>query len=211
MKVNALLSVILGLVPWIHRRDGAKLSAMDAGCAGSDTAMDKRVPWTSPRMTVGMLGGALMLASCGQADEPASAPGAATEQTAVIEATPEPLDAAGLRDVCRAALAAVNELPAALIEVDGVSTVDAAEVVDLSWRAPVDGGRAHAQCRVDGDVVVWRLTNLPDPAAEVWRTGLADPIVRYARADDQVTIIQTFPDGTSSQVQVSVNAEEEAR
>lgn len=150
------------------------------------------------------------LAACSQPAE-APAPESAPEIASVTEASPEPLDAAGLRQVCGAALAAVNELPAALIEVDGASTVDGAEVVDLSWRAPVDGGRAHAQCRVEGDVVVWRLTELPDPAAEVWRTGLADPIVRYARADDMVTIIQTFPDGTSSQTQVSVNSEEEAR
>lgn len=151
-----------------------------------------------------------LLAACGQSAE-APAPDMEAEAPVIADASPEPLDAAGLSDVCRAALAAVNELPVALIDAEGVSTVDGAETADLSWRAPVDGGRAQAQCRVEGDVVVWRLTQLPDPAAEVWRTGLADPIVRYVRAGDQITIIQTFPDGTSSQAQVSVNSEEEAR
>lgn len=157
------------------------------------------------------MAGALMLAACSQAEEPASAPEALDHPAVTTQASPEPLDTAGLRDVCRAAIAAVNELPVTLIDVDGVSALDDGEAVNLSWRAPVDGGRAHAQCRAEGDVVVWRLTNLPDPAAEVWRTGLADPIVRYVRSDDQITIIQTFPDGTSSQAQVSVNTEEEAR
>ena len=60
-------------------------------------------------------------------------------------------------------------------------------------------------------MVVWRLTGLPDPEAQVWRTGPTDPIVRYVRETDQITIIQTLPDGTSSQAQVSVNTEEEAR
>lgn len=166
---------------------------------------------TSPRMTVGAVSTVVLLAACSQAEAPASAPETAAEPVVTTQASPEALDQEGLRDVCRAAIATVNELPVALIETDGVSTVEGAEVADLSWRAPVDGGRAHAQCRVEGDVVVWRLTNLPDPAAEVWRTGLADPIVRYAREGDQVTIIQTFPDGTSSQAQVSVNSEEEAR
>lgn len=152
----------------------------------------------------------MTLAACGRAEEPASAPEAA-EPVATTQASPEPLDQAGLRDVCRAAIAAVNELPVALIDVDGLSALDEGEAVNLSWRAPVDGGRAHAQCRVEGDVVVWRLTELPNAQAEIWRTGPTDPIVRYVRADDAVTIIQTFPDGTSSQAQMSVNAEEEAR
>lgn len=151
------------------------------------------------------------LAACSQADEPASAPETAAEPAVVTQASPEALDQAGLRDVCRAAIATVNELPVALIDVDGVETLDEGEAVNLSWRAPVDGGRAQAQCRVEGDVVVWRLTGLPDPAAQVWRTGLADPIVRYVRENGQITIIQTFPDGTSSQTQVSANTEEEAR
>ena len=162
------------------------------------------------RPVLSLIAVSALLTACGQ---PAETPAPETEvETAVAaDPTPDPLDAVGLRDVCRAALAAVNELPVALIETDRVSTVEGAQVADLSWRAPVDGGRANAQCRVEGDVVVWRLTDLPDPAAEVWRTGLADPIVRYVRVGDQVSIIQTFPDGTSSQAQVSVNSEEEAR
>ena len=157
-----------------------------------------------------------VLAACSQAEEPASAPETAAEPVVTTQASPESLDhgaldQAGLRDVCRAAIATVNELPAALIDVDGVETLDEGEAVNLSWRAPVDGGRAQAQCRVEGDVVVWRLTGLPDPEAQVWRTGPTDPIVRYVRETDQITIIQTLPDGTSSQAQVSVNTEEEAR
>ena len=152
-----------------------------------------------------------LLTACGQAEEPASAPETAAEPAVVTQASPEALDQAGLRDVCRAAIATVNELPVALIDVDGVETLDEGEAVNLSWRAPVDGGRAQAQCRVEGDVVVWRLTGLPDPEAQVWRTGPTDPIVRYVREGEAVTIIQTLPDGTSSQAQVSVNTEEEAR
>ena len=75
-----------------------------------------------------------VLAACSQAEEPASAPETAAEPAVTTQTSPEALDQAGLRDVCRAAIATVNELPAALIDVDGVETLDEGEAVNLSWR-----------------------------------------------------------------------------
>lgn len=142
-----------------------------------------------------------MVAACDRAAEPATE--AAPEPAPVLDPSPEPLDEAGLRAVCQAVLAAVNELPAGLIEAEG----GAGGIANLSWRAPVDGGRAHAQCRVTGDVAEWRLANLPG-GEEAWRTGAADPIIRYVREGERITVIQTFPDGTSARTSVSATVEE---
>ena len=38
-----------------------------------------------------------------------------------------------------------------------------------------------------------------------------DPVTRFVLDGDAITINTTLPDGTSSQAQVSVNTEEEAR
>ena len=51
-----------------------------------------------------------VLAACSQAEEPASAPETAAEPAVTTQASPEALDQTGLRDVCRAAIATVNNV-----------------------------------------------------------------------------------------------------
>lgn len=138
-----------------------------------------------------------VIAACDRAAEPTDAPVTAADAPVAADPSPEPLDAAGLGQVCQAVLAAVQEQAAGLIAIDGVAD----DIASLSWRAPVDGGRSHAQCRVIGDVAEWRLVVGGEP--EGWRAGATDPIIRYVREDGRITVIQTFPDGTSARTTVS--------
>jgi hypothetical protein len=132
---------------------------------------------------------------------PASAAGAAA---AVIPAS---LNASDLRRVCQAVLASVHAQPIADIRIDGLE----GEVVNASWRAPVDGGRRTAQCRVEGDLATWRPTGLPTAEANRWMNQATDPAIRFTIDGDVVTVTQTLPDGTSTSSEVTVPAQEEAR
>lgn len=146
----------------------------------------------------------LGLAACGEREgEAAPAPESMTPAVAPSRepaAAAPTLDEAGLRRVCRAVLSRVHEQAVGAVSADAVSN----GVVSLSWPAPVDGGRRTAECRVSGDVVSWRGTNLPTPEAERWMDGPTDPILRFALTDDAVTVIQTRPDGSTSRTDVAV-------
>ena len=82
---------------------------------------------------------------------------------------------------------------------------------NLSWRAPVDGGRMRADCRVEKDLIVWKPLDLPDPTFVRWMNQSDDPVVRYVMDGETITITQTLPDGTTEQAELAVPAEEEAR
>ena len=146
---------------------------------------------------------ALALSACGQ-----GAPAPAADETVAAEApgsdaavaAPEALTAADLPRVCRAGLAAIHGQRVADIRIEGVE----GEIVKTSWRAPVDGGRLFADCRVQGDVVTWRPTSLPDPAQERWMDTAEDPVVRFVLRGEEIEVNQTFPDGTREQAMLRV-------
>lgn len=152
------------------------------------------------------------LAACGErADVAAPSP---TEQVAVqapssdgVTAAPVVLNADQLRQVCRAALAAVHGQDLSAVQVEGLT----GQVVSLSWRAPVDGGVSRAECRVEGDVVTWRLTHTANPDQGRWMNQSGDPVTRFALDGEAVAITTTLPDGTTATEQYAVAAEQEAR
>jgi hypothetical protein len=154
--------------------------------------------------------GALALAACGEreaAPTPAEKVAAAAKPSDAVTTAPAVLTPADLRRVCRAGLAAIHGQQPGAVAIDGVE----GEVVHASWRAPVDGGRMRADCRVEKDLIVWKPLDLPDPTFVRWMNQSDDPVVRYVMDGETITITQTLPDGTTEQAELAVPAEEEAR
>ncbi|GAA0637543.1 hypothetical protein [Brevundimonas lenta] len=150
------------------------------------------------------------LAACGErADAPAPTPAekVATPAPAAVPDVTVVLTAANLRRVCRAGLAAIHGQAIDAIQIDGVD----GQVVNASWRAPVDGGRKRGQCRVDAGVVTWKPVDLPTPEQNRWMNQSGDPVVRYVLDGDAITINTTLPDGGTATETYSVAAEQEAR
>jgi len=140
--------------------------------------------------------GALTLAACGERAETA-APAPAAQGPAVNPASdaevgvPVVLTADRLRRVCQAGLAEIHGQGVSDIQIDGLE----GRIVNASWRAPVDGGRRRAQCRVDGDLVTWKPADATDPAQDRWMNQAGDPVTRFVLDGETVTINQTLPDG----------------
>jgi hypothetical protein len=153
----------------------------------------------------------LAITACKPAAEPAPTPvekvAAAAPATDAAPAAPTVLSAADLRRVCRAGLAAIHGQDVSMIEVSGVT----GQVVSASWRAPVDGGRMRAECRVDDDLITWKPLDLPDATQVRWMNQSGDPVVRYALDGDRVIVTQTQPDGANERSELTVPAEQEAR
>lgn len=160
------------------------------------------------RLSPAIVIGALALAACGErAAAPKPAETAPVEVKAPDTVAPTVLTEADLRRVCRAGLAAVHGQQPLAIDVDGVE----GGVVHASWRAPVDGGRMRADCRVQNDLVEWKPLDLPDETLVRWMNQPGDPVIRYVIKGAAITITQTLPDGTTEQADLAVPAEEEAR
>ncbi|WEK39444.1 MAG: hypothetical protein P0Y50_12980 [Candidatus Brevundimonas colombiensis] len=160
------------------------------------------------RLSPAIVIGALALAACG---ERAAAPKPTETASAEVKA-PETAAAAvlaetDLRRVCRAGLAAVHGQQPSAIDIDGVE----GGVVHASWRAPVDGGRMRADCRVQNDAIEWKPLDLADETLVRWMNQPGDPVIRYVMNGGAITITQTLPDGTTEQADLAVPAEEEAR
>ena len=155
----------------------------------------------------------LSLAACGErAGEAAPTPAEAVSATPpaatdAAPAAPTVLDAADLRRVCRAGLAGIHGQAIGDITIDGLE----GEVVNASWRAPVDGGRRRAQCRVEGDLITWKAVDRPTPEENRWMNQSGDPVVRFVLDGDAITINTTLPDGTTATEEYAVAAEQEAR
>lgn len=138
----------------------------------------------------------LTLAACGERAETA-APTPAEQVSAVNPASdaepsvPVVLTADQLRRVCQAGLAAIHGQGVSDIQIDGLE----GRVVNASWRAPVDGGRRRAQCRVDGDLVTWKPVDATGPDQNRWMNQADDPVTRFVLDGETVTINQTLPDG----------------
>jgi hypothetical protein len=135
---------------------------------------------------------ALTLSACGaEADKAApTSEVVAGPAVAAPPATPVALTDADLRRVCRAGLAAIHGQDEDSITIDALN----GPIVTVSWRAPVDGGRRQAQCRVDGDLVVWKPVDRTRPADDRWMNEAGDPVTRFVLNGEQVTITQTLPD-----------------
>ena len=151
---------------------------------------------SSPRMTAVGVVAALSLAACGPAAEKAAPTAAETVPAAnpasVAEASaPAVLTDDRLRRVCQAGLAEIHGQSIADIRIDGLE----GGVVNASWRAPVDGGRRQAQCRVDGDRVVWKQVGAANPEQNRWMNQPGDPVTRFVLDGETVTINQTPPAG----------------
>jgi hypothetical protein len=144
---------------------------------------------------------AVALSACGDlTPAPPAEPATEAQMSDAFRTPPIVLTAANARRICRAGLAAVHGQRVADIQIEGVE----GEIVRTSWRAPVDGGRLFADCRVQGDVVTWRPTGLPDPAQERWMDTAEDPVVRFVLRGEEIEVNQTFPDGTREQAMLRV-------
>ena len=152
------------------------------------------------------------LAACGErADEAAPTPAEVVSTTPpdtdAAPTAPAVLDAAALRRVCRAGLAAIHGQALGDIAIDGLD----GEIVNASWRAPVDGGRRQAQCRVEGDLITWKPADAVNPEQARWMNQSGDPVTRFVLDGEAITINTTLPDGTTATETYSAAAEQEAR
>ena len=152
------------------------------------------------------------LAACGERAEegaptPAEVVSTTPAKTDAAPAAPAVLDAAGLRRVCQAGLAAIHGQQLGDITIDGLD----GEIVNASWRAPVDGGRRRAQCRVEGDLITWKPADAQTPEQARWMNQSGDPVTRFVLDGEAITINTTLPDGTTATETWSVAAEQEAR
>ena len=190
MKLLRTLSVTLGLDP---RARGA---AAPSSVAIRGRAAGGLILGSSPRMTaVGVLA-ALSLTACGQQAEqdaptPVETVSAAPPASDAEPGVPAVLTADQLRRVCQTGLAEIHGQGVADIQIDGVE----GRVVNASWRAPVDGGRRRAQCRVEGDLITWKPVGVTDPSQDRWMNQAGDPVTRFVLDGETVTINQTLPDG----------------
>ncbi|RZJ25840.1 MAG: hypothetical protein EON85_12855 [Brevundimonas sp.] len=161
------------------------------------------------RLTAVSMLALLTLAACGErTDAPAPTPAETVSASAPVSdaqtRAPVVLTAQNLRRVCRVGLAAIHGQDVSAMEVDGIE----GEVVNLSWRAPVDGGRRRGQCRVDGDVISWKPVEAPTPDSNRWMNQSGDPVTRFVLDGDAVTINTTLPDGTTASQTVELAAEQ---
>ena len=139
----------------------------------------------------------LALAAC----ERTSAPVTEAEKVSAVNpasdaeaSVPVVLSAANLRRVCQAGLAAIHGQDASAIEIEGLE----GQVVNASWRAPVDGGRRRAQCRVEGDLVTWKQVDAATAEQNRWMNRSGDPVTRFVLDGDAITINTTLPDGATA-------------
>ncbi len=203
MKLHSIFSVILGLAPRTHGAPGRAPAGSHA------RATEKWVLGTSPRMTGAGIVALLSLAAC-NAEPAKTAPTPAEKVSAVNPASdgeasvPVVLTAPDLRRVCQAGLAIIHGQDVSAMEVDGIE----GQVVNLSWRAPVDGGRKRGQCRVDGDLVTWKPVDAPTPESNRWMNQSGDPVTRFVLDGDAITINTTLPDGTTASQTVELAGEQ---
>ncbi|MDZ4110016.1 MAG: hypothetical protein U1E18_10500 [Brevundimonas sp.] len=153
----------------------------------------------------------LALAACGERTEmaaptPVEKVSAANPASDVEASAPVVLTAADLRRVCQAGLAEIHGQTVADIQIDGLE----GRIVNASWRAPVDGGRRRAQCRVEGDLVTWKPVGATDPGQDRWMNHAGDPVTRFVLYGERVTINQTLPGGITAMETASAATKREA-
>lgn len=162
------------------------------------------------RLSPAIVIGAFALAACGERDAaptPAEKVSAEVKVSDAVQAAPKGLPLNDLLRVCRAGLATIYGQETSALNIDGVE----GGVVRASWRAPVDGGRTRAGCRVENDRVMWIPLSLPDQTNGPWMNSASDPVIRYVLDGEMITINQTLPNRTTEQAKLVVPAEEEGR
>ncbi|MBW8303731.1 MAG: hypothetical protein K0M78_07280 [Brevundimonas sp.] len=164
------------------------------------------------RLTAVLMLAPFALAACGErAEEAAPTPAEVVSATPAgsdaAPAAPAVLTADDLRRVCQAGLAGIHGQRLADISLDGIE----GDVVNASWRAPVDGGRRRAQCRVEGDLITWKPADAQTPEQARWMNQSGDPVTRFVLDGEAITINTTLPDGTTATETYAVATEQEAR
>ena len=191
MGVGPLLSVLLV----IRLAVGGVVSLLRRTSSPAGPGVLHSVPF--------IIGACLVLAACG---EPADAPAQVEAQPTAV-AAPVALDEAAIATVCQAGVGAVYGQSGA-----DVMVLDrAGNIVTVGWRAPVDGGQLTAECRIEGDRVLWRPLDRPVAGENRWMDQPEDPAVTYALDGSTLTVSQRMPDGTTTTTVQAVTTEEEAR
>ena len=94
--------------------------------------------------------------------------------------------------ICRATIATVMGRPINIIS----ATQRGNEIVRTHYRRPVDGSTWLNACRLDGDRVVWAWVR-GDRSIGRWRDDRRDSVITYRLSPRQVTIEESFGDGSS--------------
>jgi hypothetical protein len=144
----------------------------------------------------------LLLAQCGEAQQPSTKPSATMEQPApaATDSTPpqevEKLSSSDLARVCRAAIAALNDHDPSIIEVSS----NTGDIVQVRYPRPSDGKVWTNECRVVGGRVVWRTVNAFGPGSSKgrWRTAPMDEVLTYKIDGPDVSITTTYSGAPSS-------------
>ena len=202
-------SAVLGAVTMVSLFVGPVMTLVLIGAARKSRNSE-----ASKLQSVALIGlcCSMFLGACSRTDSeqmptPAETVSAVKPASDAEASMPVLLTAATLRRVCRAGLAAIHGQGLQDIQIDGLE----GQVLNASWRAPVDGGRRRAQCRVDGDIVSWKPVGATNPAQDRWMNQSGDPVARFVLDGDAITINTTLPDGSTATETYSVAAEQEAR
>ena len=189
-------SAVLGAVTMVSLFVGPVMTLVLIGAARKSRNSE-----ASKLQSVALIGlcCSMFLGACSRTDSeqmptPAETVSAGNPASDAEASVPVVLTAANLRRVCKAGLAAIHGQDLSAIEIDGLE----GQVVNASWRAPVDGGRRQAQCRVDGDIVTWKAVDATNTEQNRWMNQSGDPVTRFVLDGDAITINTTLPDGTTS-------------
>jgi hypothetical protein len=146
-----------------------------------------------------LLACSIALAQCGQSQDPHTAPTEATTRQAADPAAvagADKLAAADLARVCRATVAALNDLDTGIVNVSGNS----GELVQVRYTDAGDGNVWTNECRVIGNRVILRTIEAfgPQSGKGRWRTAPMDEIITYRIEGPEVSITTRFSETSSA-------------
>lgn len=146
-----------------------------------------------------LLASLIALAQCGPSEETYTAP---TEATAPQPADPaaaagaDKLPAPDLERVCRATIAALNDLEPEIVKVSGNS----GELVQVRYTDASDGKVWTNECRVIGNRVILRTIDAfgPQSGKGRWRTAPMDEVITYKIEGPGVSVTTKYSETSSS-------------
>jgi len=146
-----------------------------------------------------LLASSIALAQCGESEETYTAP-----REAAAPQPPDPAAAAGadklaapdLARVCRATVAALNDLDPDIVNVGGNN----GELVQVRYTDANDGEVWTNECRVIGNRVILRTIEAfgPQSGKGRWRTAPMDEVITYAIKGSEVSITTKYSETSSS-------------